>query len=78
MVTMTTTATNPSPMEPAFRARTTTGAASFGDKGIVMPIVGQDVFVACVAGYLGAIGVETTGLPSVATPLGSRAWSPPS
>ena len=77
MVTMTTTATNPSPMEPAFRARTTTGA-TFGDKGIVMPIVGQDVFVECVAGYFGAIRVETTGLPSVATPLGSRAWSPPS
>ena len=72
MVTMTTTATNDS-----FRARTTTGA-TFGDKGIVMPIVGQDVFVECVAGYFGATRVETTGLPSVATPLGSRAWSPPS
>lgn len=77
MVTMTTTATNPSPMEPAFRARTTTGV-TLGAKGIVMPIVGQDVFVRCVGGYLGATRVETTGRPSVATPLGSRAWSPPS
>ncbi len=72
MVTMTTTATNDS-----IRARSTTGA-TFGDKGIVMPIVGQDVFVECVAGYFGAIRVQTAGLPSVATPLGSRAWSPPS
>lgn len=80
MVTMTkTAATNAS-----FRARPTTGV-TLGHWGTSLSAVRGDVRMDRSGGVsagcdvsLGAIRVETAGLPFVVTPQGSRAWSPPS
>lgn len=72
MVTTTkTAATNVS-----FRARTTT-AVTFAE-GTAMPAGRRGVHTDRIGGCYDAIRVETTVLPFVVAPQGSRAWSPPS